>query len=265
MITCAPHRRNETLPQPAMRPIIRFVARRFHVPSLSIGEIPLDQAQAHHAREVLRLADGTSIEVFDNGGSVACGTLVFSGQNEVSIRVDRIDSSEQTDAIRITVASAIPKGDRADWMVEKLSEMGVWSFIPLRTERSVVKPQGTNKYERWARIATESAKQSRRQGVMRIEELIALTPLIERWKQIDDAPVLYLSTAPEAQPILTAMNDAMRARELLLLVGPEGGWSGAELESLEASGATEVKLTRTVLRVETAAIAGALAAQLFAT
>jgi 16S rRNA (uracil1498-N3)-methyltransferase len=230
-----------------------------------MGEIPLDPAQAHHAREVLRLAEGTDVEVFDNAGSVAAGTLVFSRSKGVSIRVDRIDSTEKIDTIRITVASAVPKGERADWMVEKLSELGVWSFIPLTTERSVVKPQGTNKYERWTRIATESAKQSRRQGVMRIEELIALKPLMERWKQTDGTPVLYLSTAPQAQPILTAMKDAMRSRELLLLVGPEGGWSGAELEALETSGATGVKLTRTVLRVETAAIAGAVAAQLFGT
>ena len=100
---------------------------------------------------------------------------------------------------------------------------------------------------------------------MRIEELTGLKPIVEKWKQTNDARVLYLSTEPEAEPILKVLAGTKASRELLLLVGPEGGLSDTELESLEASGAIGVKLTRTVLRVETAAIAGAVAAQLFVT
>ena len=238
------------------------MARRFHVPSVYVGQIPLEPAQAHHAREVLRLIDGNTVEVFDNAGVVASGMLVIGEDSDVLIRVDRIDSPSDIEVSRITVASAVPKGERADWMVEKLSELGIWAFIPLITERSVVKPQGTNKQERWARIATESAKQSRRHGVMRIEEVTGIKPVIEQWKQHNNARALYLSTEPGAQPILPLLAETPAAHELILLVGPEGGWSESELELLKTSGATGVKLTSTILRVETAAIAGAVAAQL---
>jgi len=229
------------------------VLRRLHTPRLSVGEIPLDSAQARHARDVLRLTDGTVVELFDDAGAVATGTLILHGAHEALVRVEQVEQAS-AGALRLTVASAVPKGERADWMVEKLSELGVAEFIPLATERSVVKPEGKNKYERWVRIATESAKQSRRVGVMRIADLTPLAKLLAHPPE----SICYLSTEPNARPIL----ETIRAfpESCTLLVGPEGGWSPGELELLEKSNAMGARLTQTVLRVETAAIAGAAAA-----
>ena len=248
------------------RPIIARVPRRIHIPVVRVGDVPLDVGQAHHARAVLRLADGAAVEVFDDAGNVAAATLVFDGPRAALARIERIDVAEavSSDAggLRWSVAAAVPKGERADWMVEKLSELGCAAFIPLATVRSVVLPEGRNKRDRWARIAAESAKQSRRRGVMRIEELTTLTDLARR---IADAMARhtegrargwFLSTESAAVPARAAI-DAGLADPFLLAIGPEGGWTSDEQSALSAAGLTPVGLTRTILRVETAAVAAA--------
>jgi len=131
-------------------------------------------------------------------------------------------------------------------MIEKLSELGVAAFIPLATARSVVHPQGQGKRQRWERIATESAKQCRRAGVMRIEPL---TDLVEAIKSV--ARSWYLSTG-EAKPISQMLQTVTGS--LSVFVGPEGGWTGQEIEAFESQGLAAVALTSTILRVETAAI-----------
>lgn len=228
------------------------MARRLHTPKLFVGQIPLDPAQARHAREVLRLKDGDQVELFDDAGTVAAGTLLFIGPKELAARVERLDPPKSSAGLRLTVASAVPKGERADWMVEKLSELGVFAFIPLSTERSVVKPEGKNKLERWARIATESAKQSRRAGVMRVDELRPLADVVG-----EQRPALYLSTGPQAEPIQNALSGNGDLDELTLLIGPEGGWTEPEIQLFATSEIRGVKLTSTILRIETAAIAAA--------
>jgi 16S rRNA (uracil1498-N3)-methyltransferase len=232
----------------------------------------LDAPQAHHARAVLRLGDGAAVEVFDDAGNVASGTLAFDGARGAIVRVERIDlaaaDAAAAEGLRWSVAAAVPKGERADWMVEKLSELGCAAFIPLATARSVVLPEGRNKRDRWARIAAESAKQSRRRGVMRIEELTPLTELLARGTAHvtgaagpDGRPQgWFLSIQPDAIPVRAAIGFEL-CDPFLLAIGPEGGWTPEELAALTAAGLTPVGLTRTILRVETAAVAaGAIVA-----
>lgn len=228
------------------------MARRIHLRQLSPGQFPLDPSQAHHVRDVLRLAPGQTVELFDDAGATADGTLVVVTPSDVLVEVREIRDPADA-AFRWTVASAVPKAARADWMIEKLSELGADAFIPLATARSVVHPEGKNKLDRWRRLAQESAKQSRRpRGVMRIDEMLDLTPLVESLAR-DGRSAWYLSTAPGALPVRRAVDTA--PRDLTLLIGPEGGWTPGELDLFEAHGLTAVALTDTVLRVETAAVA----------
>ena len=241
------------------------MTRRIHVPHLRTGEIPLDRAAAHHARDVLRLENGQSVEVFDDAGRVASGVLVFTGVKETAVRVVRVDEPAPP-AIRLTVAAAVPKADRADWMVEKLSELGVAEFVPLAAARSVVLPEGKNKLQRWTRIATEAAKQSRRAGVMRVTELTSVGDAVRRWKSMENARAAwYLSTeAPDPTPVARAAEALVDGAALTAFIGPEGGWTPEEIESFNAAGATAVRLTSTILRVETAAVTTAAAVACFA-
>lgn len=215
--------------------------------------MPLDPAQARHARQVLRLPEGHPVELFDDQGAVGTGVLVFDGARDALVRVERMSGAEPRTAW--TVAAAVPKGERADWMVEKLSELGAAAFIPLAAARSVVLPQGSNKHQRWVRIATESAKQSRRSGVMQIGELRPLGQVLEIIRQ--GTPGICLSTWPASVPIARALRRAEPGGPLLLLVGPEGGWTDDELIECDRAGAVQARLTPTILRVETAAVAAA--------
>jgi len=164
------------LPTSHGRLIIAIVIRRAHVQNVVAGRSALPAGEAHHVRDVLRLESGDELELFDNSGQTALAVIERIDSDGVFVVVDERELKlAAPSGVSITIASAVPKGDRADWMIEKISELGVARFIPLITARSVVLPVGKNKRERWQRIAKESAKQSRRAGVMLIDELTELS------------------------------------------------------------------------------------------
>ena len=224
------------------------------------GELSIAPSEAHHARDVLRLNPGTAVEVFDDAGNIGIGTLDEVSEIRVTVRIDSIQAAP-TNSMRLIVASAIPKASRGDWMVEKLSELGVDAFIPLATQRSVVLPEGKNKLDRWQRLANEAAKQSHRIGVMRIASLTLLPDAIE--SAMARGAGWYFSTHPDA-PTIGEMIPRLSAEAITLFIGPEGGWTPEEQERFATAKVVGVSLTRTILRVETAAIAAsAIVASLF--
>jgi 16S rRNA (uracil1498-N3)-methyltransferase len=222
------------------------VTRRAFCPSLRNGSFRLDPAEAHHVRDVLRATVGDRLELFDAAGRAAEARIDAIDREGVSVSVQVIREANR-DGLVLTVATAVPKADRADWLVEKLSELGVARWVPLETARSVVHPAGESKFDRWRRIAIEAAKQSKRSGVMEIAPLTELDAL-----PLGEAACV-LSTRDGCGPLATM---EMRSPQVLL-IGPEGGWTAEELASLAQRGAREVSLTSTVLRVETAAIVAA--------
>jgi 16S rRNA (uracil1498-N3)-methyltransferase len=220
------------------------VARRVHVPALHAGRLSLPATEAHHVRDVLRLTVGDALELFDAAGRTAAGRVVAVSTGGVDVDVSAVAVVDRP-AVALTVAAAVPKGDRADWMVEKLSELGVARFVPLAAARSVVLPGGRNKTDRWERIAVESAKQCRRLGVMVVD---AVTPLPD---VLRGGTGWVLSTEGDSTPVRLLATPAV----LTVLVGPEGGWTADELAACAAAGWTAAGLGGTVLRVETAAVA----------
>jgi 16S rRNA (uracil1498-N3)-methyltransferase len=261
-ITSARAPGNRKLPEFRRLLIIMPVIRRLHVPVLSVGRNTLDERQARHAVDVLRLASGTNVEVFDDAGHVGTGELVIEDEGDVWVKVQALDdlaAAARRPQISLTIASAVPKGERADWMIEKLSELGVAEFVPLAATRSVVLPEGKNKRERWMRIPSESAKQSRRTGVMRVGELTPVGAVIERVQSCADTSVgWHFSTANDAQPACQLAQKLRSGQSVVALIGPEGGWTDAETAQFVAAGLIAARLTPTVLRVETAAIAAAV-------
>jgi 16S rRNA (uracil1498-N3)-methyltransferase len=218
----------------------------------------LDEVQAHHARNVLRLANGDAVELFDDDGRTASGELEIEPGGHAAVRIGDVKEPAAS-SFTWSVAAAVPKGDRADWMVEKLSELGAASYIPLLAERSVVQPKGEGKRQRWMRLATESAKQSRRVGVMRVEAPIDLAALLKSLA-VESPGALsawFLDTGDTAIPIRQMLLSPPPSGRLLLLIGPEGGWTSGEIDRMLDANLTAVSLTRTILRIETAAVAAA--------
>ena len=225
--------------------------RRFHVPRLVAGELLLDHVQARHLRDVLRYRAGDAIEVFDNAGQTADAVIARCDIDAVVISVDQVRPAA-SGPLRLTVAAATPKGSRADWMIEKLSELGVSTCIPLQTARTIVHPE-SGKLQRWQRIATESAKQCKRDDVMRVLPPASLQSLCTDTR-LAGSLRWCLSTAADTRPAIASLPLPPDA-SILALVGPEGGWTDAELRLLADSGFESVALTRTILRIETAAVA----------
>jgi 16S rRNA (uracil1498-N3)-methyltransferase len=225
--------------------------RRLLVEQLVPGNVRLGEDQAHHARDVLRLREGDEVELFTAAGKVARATLRSVTGEQVIAQVHEVTDSRPA-GVRLMIASAVPKAARADWMIEKLSELGVYQFVPLITERSVVHPEGKGKFQRWERLAAESAKQSRRSGVMGIAPLTPLLDVIANAPT--DTTVLPLCTGGGAQPFSSILP---LPSSILVLIGPEGDWSESELKLFDDRHLTPITLGATILRVETAAIAAA--------
>ena len=224
--------------------------RRIHLPRLQTGEIRLPDDQAHYLRDVLRLRENQEIEIFDDTGQSAAANILRCTSNELIVDIGEIRPASSP-SFQWTIASAIPKGPRADWMIEKLSELGTTAFVPLLTSRSIVVPAGIAKVERWRRISSEAARQSNRIMPMSIDPPTPLTQLVQTLQ----VPAWYFS--PQATVNPADATQSLTANSIALLIGPEGGWTDDEHAMLDKAGLTPVALGETILRVETAAVAAA--------
>lgn len=200
--------------------------------------------EAHHARDVLRLREGDAVELFDLQGRSGEAMLNVVTRKLVEATVAHV--TDPPPWPRVTVASAVPKGDRADWLAEKLAEVGTLCWRVMVCDRSVVTPTpGGNKLDRWQRRSIEASKQSRRPGVMDVASAVTFAEAIRLSDVIAldrDAPPLASLTLP-ASPVL--------------LIGPEGGWSDAERDAMRQRRTQMASLGPTVLRIETAALLAA--------
>ncbi len=225
--------------------------RRFYCDDLSGDRITLSDDQAAHARKSLRLSVGETVELYDGrGGSAACEIVELSRQMVVDVR-----EREYVEPLLpvLDLAVAIPKGPRADALVDAVSQLGVDRLIPLITEYSVVEP-GANKLTRYERIAAESAKQCRRAYLMTIDPLTKLEAFFE--SDAYDRVILSDLQGLQTEELLDGSSMIHEARRVLLLVGPEGGWSARERERAAEAGWVSWRFGPNVLRVENAAAAG---------
>ncbi|HEX4216970.1 MAG TPA: RsmE family RNA methyltransferase [Acidimicrobiales bacterium] len=200
----------------------------------------LNQADTHHLTAALRLRDGEIVVAGDGAGRWARCRMQVGARRGATL--ERVGPVEATDAPEpaVTVAFAPVKGDRPEWVVQKLTELGVDRIVPILTARSVVRWEGdraSRAVERLRRVAREGAAQCRRAwlpevaAVTSLGSLAALTGMPTALADPGGAP-------PDlARPVVA--------------IGPEGGWDPAELEA----GFDRVGLGSTILRAETAAVA----------
>jgi 16S rRNA (uracil1498-N3)-methyltransferase len=223
--------------------------RRFHCPDLAGDRIVLDADQSAHARQSLRLSVGDAVELYDGRGGLADGRISVCGR-EVAVAVEARRTAPRLRPA-IDLAAAIPKGPRADALVDAASQAGADRLIPLITEWSVVDP-GPKKLERFARIAAESSKQCGRAWLMGVEKSVKLAELLPRADQglkllADLQPVHFEPTAADLARSMTLVD------RVLIVIGPEGGFSPREREEAAAAGCTPWRFGPHVMRVETAA------------
>src|SRR6478609_8998910 len=209
--------------------------------------LSLTGAEAKHAATVNRTRPGQTVLIGNGRGLLVSGEVVVATGAELAIEVHTVERSGRP-APRITLVQALAKGDRDELAIQAATELGVDRVVPWSASRSVSRWEGAKiakGRDRWATIVREAAKQSIRAWTPEVGEL-ATTKQVAALAA--HARVLVLE--PSAQLRLAAVEPD--GRDLVLVVGPEGGIAPQELDALRAAGAEIVRLGDTVLRTSTA-------------
>lgn len=221
------------------------MAERFYIDTpLGPGDVTLDGPEAHHLSAVCRVRPGDAVVLFNGDGREYPATVVALARREVTLRVERSDEPTRELPWRLVAAAPVPKGDRGQVLVEKLTELGATEFVPLQTSRSVVQPREA-KLDKLQRYAIEASKQCGRNRLLRVQPLTTWSDLLA------DAtlPARRVLAHPGGGPVAQGTGD------LLVAVGPEGGLTDEEVALAERHGWAVVSLGPRILRVETALLA----------
>lgn len=222
------------------------MADRFYVNSeLAPGHVTLLGPEAHHLAVVCRLREGDAVCLFNGNGQEYPGRIEAVGKRAVTVEVLASASPAREFPFRLQVAAAVPKGDRAQFLVEKLTELGVTDFVPLSTARSVVHPREV-KLDKLERYVIEASKQCGRNVLMRIHPLAA-------WSTFSSAELPGRKLL--AHPTGASGAPTPAAGDVVVAIGPEGGFTDEEVGQAQVAGWEVVSLGPRILRMETAALA----------
>lgn len=217
----------------------------------------LTETDRHHLTRVLRLVPGDRIVVADPSGREATATLTDVSIEAVTADVDAPIARPR--APRVVLAPGLSRKERMELVIQKATELGVDEIWPLVTERCVVRlddERAGKRADRWRRIAEEAAKQSQRAEVPVLRDLMSISELAMETGHFDVVLVPWEEASASGPGIGTALDEAGATPDtaVLLVIGPEGGLTESEIDTLTAAGAGVVTLGSAILRTETAAI-----------
>ncbi len=207
-------------------------------------------ADYRHIVKVLRLKPGHELVLFDETSHEHIGKIVEINKTELRVAILASTKVNVESDAKITLVQGIPKGNKMDLIIEKATELGVSSIVPVVTERSQVRQ--TNKIMRWQRIATESSKQCGRVIPPRIHELIAFDNSRIYCDGSDLKLIFYERSKAKLSDYIK--NISQPSASVTIFIGPEGGFSESEINLAMEWGFSSVGLGPRTLRTETAAI-----------
>lgn len=225
------------------------MGHRFHSNCLlGLGQVELNEEETRHVA-VSRLRLGEKIVLFNGDGKDYLATFLGMQRRVAHFVIEDIVLNNNESLRQIIIGAPLPKGDREQFMIEKLVELGVAHFIPLETERSKIHPE-SKRLDRLKKHVIEASKQCGRSRLMKISDLT-------KWKVFIDAKQDnqsgWVAHGPrEEQPFLRKANYAEKL--VYGAVGPEGGLTEREVEQAAAAGWNIVELGKRILRIETAAM-----------
>lgn len=212
--------------------------------------VRLRGADARHAVTVARVRHGERLRLGDGAGLVLHGPVTSAESAEVALEVEHVERTPRP-VPRIHLVQALAKGDRDELAVQAATELGVDVVVPWQAARSISRwdaAKAVKGRDRWATIAREATKQSLRPWMPVVEPLVTTAQLARR---AAESTMLVLD--PIAEHALTALTASeLGDRDIVLVVGPEGGIAQEEFDALSAAGARRVRLGATVLRTSTA-------------
>lgn len=229
------------------------MADRYYVSfPLAPGEVVLQGPEAHHLANVLRAEPGAVVTLFSGDGAEYPASVTSATKKSVALSVGHPQYPQRELPFLVEAAVALPKGDRADYVIERLNELGVTRFVPIRTRRSVAHP----KRERLERSVIESCKQCGRNKLMHIADAMEWETYCRpsgswQWQ------LLAHNQSVDATSIDGFLEQDRRLRNgnIRFAIGPEGGFTPDEAELAVAIGWKTISLGPRILRVETAATA----------
>jgi 16S rRNA (uracil1498-N3)-methyltransferase len=228
----------------------RFFVEGVHAVGDRVGFAPDD---ARKLVTVLRKHSGDRVVVVDSGAAAYAATLEVDGRTVVATLDERLDRGEAEPALRVTLAQAVPKGQKMDFVVEKATELGAHAIVPVRSARVIGHDTSPAKVERWRRIARSAAQQSGRVRVPDVGEVVEWEALLATFPRYDRVYVPWELAEP--LPLREVFeSDARDACSVLVVIGPEGGFAEEEVARARGAGARAISLGRRILRTETAAL-----------
>jgi len=238
---------------------------RFYCPSLlqSQSELNLPASTARHV-QVLRLQPGDAITLFQGHGGEFKATVLQMGRSDVRVLVGEQSKVERELEVRVHLWAGLTANDRMDWLVEKATELGAVSLLPIMAERSVLKLKGERadkKLAHWQAIAVSASEQCGRNRVLQVAAPLSLAQAIQSHAiPAVSAQRWVLSLSEGAMTLAQAMQNLKATHvgllpEVILLSGPEGGLSPAEEVQAITAGFLPVSLGTRTLRAETAPVA----------
>ena len=229
--------------------------RFFISPEQITGQsITISGEDVRHIGTVLRMTLGEQLVLCDGKGTEYVAAIVQLGRNELLTEIVS-ESKRAIPSQRVTLGQGIPKFDKMDLIVQKSVELGVSRILPLVTERTIVKLKDEEKrITRWQKIAQEAAMQSNRVDVPVIGTIVSFEDFLQT--RNSELQTLHLLPWEEAsEPIKNILHAEREASDIVILIGPEGGFSAAEAELAKSRGFHLVSLGPNILRTETAALA----------
>lgn len=211
--------------------------------------------EAHHLVNVVRVRVGEEVALFDGSGSEARARLTGTKRREAELEILALETIDREPARSLTLACALPRASRMDFMVEKCCELGVARFMPIVTQRSVVDPikRQDNHLRKWRRTAIEAAKQS---GRTRLTEISAAVTFDSALSAHGTGDVRLIASPGQDAASFSQRADAISPRKsVFVMIGPEGGFTDDEIALALVGACEQVSLGTRILRVETAAIA----------
>ena len=218
--------------------------------------------EAHHIRVVLRMVAGDQVVLFDGIGNEYNARIRSIQPNRVYFDIIGTLQSTAEPRCRVTIAQALLKKKKMDGLIRQLTEIGIARFVPFVSRRSVPKPAASKmvtKRNRWETIAIEAVKQCRRGRPPKVGPLVSFDDLVNA---IDHPNVRIILWENATKPLADCLNEKTLdgISEVLLTLGPEGGFSKSEIESAEENGFLIASLGPRILRAETAALTASVIA-----
>ncbi|WP_126427756.1 16S rRNA (uracil(1498)-N(3))-methyltransferase [Brevibacillus marinus] len=207
----------------------------------------------HHIVRVMRGKPGDELIACDGEGRCVRARIVRLDAQEVQAEVLEPLVERRELPIEVTIAQGLPKGDKLEWIIQKGTELGMAALIPFCSERTVVKWEAKKeekKRERWQKIAKEAAEQAHRCRVPRVEPPVGFAELLDLAKRHTACAIAY--EQENTTSLRTVLERVAPGDSLCVLIGPEGGFTAAEVARAEQAGILPVSLGPRILRTETA-------------